>query len=70
METNTASNLMGGRPSRDLGWEVDLSAEWTAAKNWTLGVQSGYFYPGEAFRDASGIKHPVYAVQARFTLQF
>jgi hypothetical protein len=36
-------------PDTDLGWEVDLGAEWGLLENWLLTVTGGYWRPGKWF---------------------
>ncbi len=67
IKTNYGKNLMGGEPSKELGWEVDSGLEWEFLKNFKIVIQGGYFYPGNAFKDADGKVYPVYTIQARFT---
>jgi hypothetical protein len=70
IKTNNEKNLMGGEPSKELGWEVDAGAEWEFIKNFKLGAQGGYFSPGGAFKDSEGKAHPAYTVQGRFTWMY
>jgi len=70
IKTNYEKNLMGGEPSKELGWEIDAGAEWEAIKGFKAGMQGGYFSPGDAFRDGNGKLHPVYTVQTRLTFLF
>lgn len=67
IKTNYEKNLMGGEPSKELGWEVDAGLEWEFMRNFKSGIQTGYFSPSDAFRDSEGKVHPVYTVQGRFT---
>ncbi len=67
IKTNYEKNLMGGEPSKELGWEVDGGIEWEFIKNFKSGIQAGYFSPADAFRDKDGNVHPAYSVQGRFT---
>ncbi len=67
IKTNYERNLIGGEPSKELGWEVDGGLDWEFLKNFRAGIQGGYFSPGGAFKDEEGEVHPVYTVQGRFT---
>lgn len=70
IKTNYEKNLMGGEPSKELGWEVDGGIEWNLKKSFSAGLQGGYFSPGSAFRGLDGSIHPVYTVQGRFTWEY
>lgn len=63
-------NYDGGRPSRELGWEVDYGLHFALADNFDFGVQLGYLIPGKAFADSGGKTVNVFETQTRLTVSF
>jgi hypothetical protein len=65
-----------GRPSKDLGWEIDGGISYRSPKFWgpffaKLAVQFGWCQPGEAFADASGNKlGGIYQIRTQVELGF
>lgn len=66
----------GGRPSRDLGYEIDVGVSYTTPKIWgpfalRLGLQGGWAKPGGAFDDADGnALGAIYKIRAMADLTF
>lgn len=67
IKTNYEKNLMGGEPSKELGWEIDGGVEWKFKNGFRAGFQGGYFSPGGALQDVEGKPQGIYTVQGRFT---
>lgn len=63
-------NYDGGKPSRDLGWEIDYGLHFGLADNFDVGVQLGYFIPGKAFANRDGNKVNIFETLTRLTLTF
>lgn len=66
----------GGRPSKDLGYEIDVGVSYTTPKIWgpfafRLGLQGGWAKPGAAFDDANGnALGAIYKIRAMADLTF
>ena len=63
-------NYQGGKEANNLGIEIDLGIAGEIADMAELGVQFGYLFPGDAFKDANRDKKGAYALQLRFTSTF
>lgn len=66
----------GGRPSHDLGYEIDVGVSYTTPKIWgpfafRLGLQGGWAKPGAVFDDANGnALGAIYKIRAMADLTF
>ncbi len=57
--------------STDYGFEVDYAINYNYTENLMLGLQAGWFRPGEIFRQPNGDSAPnMFEVQPRFTVTF
>ncbi|UCD83341.1 MAG: hypothetical protein JSU92_08425 [Deltaproteobacteria bacterium] len=63
-------NYQGGKKANNLGIEVDLGVFGEIADMAEVGLQFGYLFPGDVFKDAEGDKKGAYALQLRFTTAF
>ena len=60
----------GNDAAHDLGWEADLTFNYTFYKRFTTGFQFGYFWPGQYFYDNYDQVHDVYTLQLRSIIDF
>ncbi len=77
MNGGVATNYNGGKPSHDMGWELDLGISFKYQRNdpakiaARIGGQWGRFWPGDAFRDAQGdTPNPIDLAQFRFDILY
>ncbi len=70
-EANDFVNYAGGtKVSRSLGNEIDLGADTTLSNNFIFGFQTGYFLPGDVFKNANNYAPNIFAFETRFTVLF
>jgi len=67
---NIAQTGTAGSASHDLGYEIDLKANWTINPNLSWNWQIGYFQPGNAYQNSAGVADVAYGAQGILSLKF
>lgn len=64
------TNIRGGKLGKNYGWELDWTTKFQFNDSFGVGLQLGWFWPGDALEDANGNARSVFGMEVHLTALF